>query len=146
MGLNHQPKQCLPKNKPGELLFYLFPLEYLLWKKIKAQTCAGKELLLSLCSVLNTPSTNPLLVLKAASLIPGECLRSLGGNSISGSWELANMYPEYLNAIMRRNRRCHPSWPSNKTPFFLLPPFVSFFFFFFFCVWVCACVYKYTPG
>lgn len=74
-----------------------------------------------------------------SSVISGECLLSLGGNSISGSWELANMYPEYLNAIMRRNRRCHPSWPWNKTPFFLPPPFISFFFFFPMCEYVRVC-------
>lgn len=51
------------------------------------------------------------------------------------------MYPEYLNAIMRRNRRCHPSWPSNKTPFFLLPPSVSFFLLFFnACEYVRVCI------
>lgn len=75
----------LAKEQTRGIIILPFPTGIPTLKKKKAQTCAAKELLLSRCSVLNTPGTNPLLVLKAASLIPGECLLSLGGNSISGS-------------------------------------------------------------
>lgn len=74
-----------------------------------------------------------------SSVISGECLLSLVGNSISGSWELANMYLEYLNAIMRRNRRCHPSWPSTRLLFSFLLLLFLFSFFFPMCEYVRVC-------
>lgn len=150
-GLSQQSKQRLLKDKAEEILFcpvsLPLPTGTPAFKKLKAQTHAVKELPFSLCSGVNTYLNTQILYWcqKLASLIPGECLLSLGGNSISGSWELANMYPEYLNAIMRRNRWCHPSWPSIETPFFLLSPFVSFSSFFFsVCEYVRVC--NYTPG